>query len=136
SHLAQVRSQTAAGRDPVAPDRVLHRVLAAAPAARRRRPANARGASVRQGPGRSPGEARTEPTDLCPVLRVAPPRRPGPPRRIAVDEAAHRRGADAAAAGEPQAGLPRAPLLGLDRAAGRHPGRHSAGTPSRTTVPD
>src|SRR4029453_15661846 len=97
---AQVRRRAAAGRDPLAADRVLHRLLAAPAAPRRRGAAHARGAGVRQGPRRPPGEARAGPSDLPAVRLLAGPGRPGSPRRVTVDKTAGDRGAGAAATGQ------------------------------------
>ena len=83
--------------DPLAPDRLAHRVHPAPAHPGRRGAAHARGEGLRQGPRRAAREARAESPALHPVLRVGGPRPARGPRRVALDQAAgasRRSGAD------------------------------------------
>ena len=70
SRAQAVRGQAAAGRDPVAADRVADRLHAAAAHPRRRGAAHAGREGVRQGHRRAAGQARPGPAPLRAVFRV------------------------------------------------------------------
>src|SRR5438876_938457 len=116
-----VSRETPADRDPVAPDRVADRLHAAAPPARRRCPAHARGEGVREGRRGAADEARARPAALRAVFRVAGARVAGRLRRVALDAAAGAPGDRPAPARDYGAGRLRARVRAADRAARRRP---------------